>query len=127
MVPHVYVCFRLHEGVVPSYLGHLFEADYLKPQLGAIVKTGVRNNGLLNIRPEEFMNVTVPIPPLDQQQQITATLNTARQEIDLLKKQAEAFRRQKRGLMQKLLTGAWRVRVGGGDTDQHGLTPTNTD
>ena len=41
-----------------------------------------------------------------------AILTTARQEIDLLKKQAEAYRRQKRGLMQKLLTGEWRVRVG---------------
>jgi type I restriction enzyme S subunit len=127
LVPHVYVCFRLREGVVPSYLGHLFGADYLKPQLGAIVKTGVRNNGLLNIRPDEFMNVTVPIPPLDQQQQIAATLNTARQEIDLLKKQAEAYRRQKRGMMQKLLTGEWRVRVGGGDTDEHGRSGTHTD
>jgi restriction endonuclease S subunit len=33
------------------------------------------------------------------------------QEIDLLKKQAEALRKQKRGLMQKLLTGQWRVKV----------------
>lgn len=113
LVPHVYVCFRLREGVVPSYLGHLFEVDYLKPQLGAIVKTGVRNNGLLNIRPEEFMNVVVPIPPFNQQKQIAATLNTARQEIDLLIKQAEAYRRQKRGLMQKLLTGEWRVKMKG--------------
>jgi type I restriction enzyme S subunit len=127
LVPHVYVCFRLNEGVDPSYLGHLFEADYLKRQLGAIVKTGIRNNGLLNIKPDEFMDVTVPTPPLAQQQQIAAILNTARQEIDLLKRQAEAYRRQKRGLMQKLLTGAWRVRVGGGDTDGHGLTATDTD
>ena len=57
------------------------------------------------------MNVSVPIPPLDQQKQIASTLNTARQEIDLLKKQAEAYRKQKRGLMQKLLTGQWRVRI----------------
>lgn len=109
LVPHVYVCFRLHDGIDASYLGHVFEVDYLKRQLGVLVKTGVRNNGLLNIRPEEFMNVTVPIPPLDQQQQIAETLNTARQEIDLLKKQYEAYRKQKRGLMQKLLTGTWRV------------------
>lgn len=124
LVPHVYVCFRLNEGIDPSYLGHLFEADYLKRQLGAIVKTGIRNNGLLNIKPDEFMDVTVPIPPLAQQQHIAETLNTAKQEIDLLKNQAEAFRKQKRGLMQKLLTGVWRVRV---SSDQHGLTATNTD
>lgn len=65
LVPHVYVCFKLHDEIDPVYLGHVFESDYLKHQLGALVKTGVRNNGLLNIRPEEFMSVTVPIPPLN--------------------------------------------------------------
>jgi len=34
-----------------------------------------------------------------------------RQEIVVLKKPLEAFRRQKRGLMQKLLTGRWRVKI----------------
>jgi len=111
LVPHVYVCFKLNPGVDSEYIDHLFHADYLKRQLGRIVKTGVRNNGLLNIKPDEFMNVTIPIPSFDQQKQIASTLNTARQEIDLLKKQAEAFRKQKRGLMQKLLTGQWRVKV----------------
>jgi type I restriction enzyme S subunit len=64
------------------------------------------------------MKVTVPLPPIDQQKQIAAILTTARQEIHLLKKQAEAYRRQKRGLMQKLLTGEWRVKLGG---DEYGL------
>ena len=45
------------------------------------------------------------------QTEIALTLNTACQEINLLKKQTEAFRKQKRGLMQKLLTGQWRVKV----------------
>jgi type I restriction enzyme S subunit len=67
------------------------------------------------------------MPLFKEQQQIAATLNTARDEIDLLKKQAEAFRRQKRGLMQKLLTGEWRVRVGEGDTDEQRLTGTYKD
>jgi len=111
LVPHVYVCFKLHDEIDPVYLGHVFESDYLKHQLGALVKTGVRNNGLLNIRPEEFMSVTVPIPPAQQQEFIAGTLNTARQEIDLLKSQAQAYRKQKRGLMQKLLTGLWRVKT----------------
>jgi len=50
------------------------------------------------------------MPPIEEQKQIAATLNTAHEEIDLLKKQAEAFRKQKRGLMQKLLTGEIRVK-----------------
>jgi len=33
----------------------------------------------------------------------------ARLEIDLLEKQAAALRKQKRGLLQKLLDGKWRI------------------
>lgn len=116
LVPSVYVSFRLREGVHPAYLQHVFAADYLKPQLRALVKTGVRNNGLLNIRPDEFMATSVPLPPIALQQQIAAVLDEAREEIRLLALKLEALRVQKRGLMQKLLTGQWRVPIDKGVT-----------
>jgi type I restriction enzyme S subunit len=108
LVPSVYVSFGLHESVCAEYIRHLLAADYLKPQLRALVKTGVRNNGLLNIRPEEFMGTTVPLPPLSEQIRIANVLDVACAEIELLGKQFVALRAQKRGLMQKLLTGRWR-------------------
>ncbi|WP_243373570.1 restriction endonuclease subunit S [Geotalea sp. SG265] len=111
LVPHVYVCFKPTPGIDVDYLDQLFQSDYLKPQLAALVNTGVRNNGLLNISPTSFMKVTVPFPSLGHQRQIAAILTTARREIDLLKQQIDAVRRQKRGIMQKLLTGKWRVKL----------------
>lgn len=111
LVPSVYVSFRLHDSVCSAFMRHLFIADYLKPQLRALVKTGVRNNGLLNISPDEFLSTIVPLPPLDQQTQIAKALDAASAEIDLLKRQLAALRVQKRGLMQKLLTGQWRMPV----------------
>ncbi len=111
LVPNVYVSFKLHESVCATYMRHLFTADYLKSQLRALVKTGVRNNGLLNIRPDEFMGTTVPLPPLDQQIRIANFLDAASAEIDLLKQQLASLRTQKRGLMQKLLSGQWRLSV----------------
>ena len=42
-------------------------------------------------------------PSLSEQDKITATLDTAKKEINLLQKKAELYRTQKRGLMQKLL------------------------
>jgi len=111
LVPNVYVSFKLHESVCAAYMRHLFAADYLKPQLRAMVKTGVRNNGLLNIRPDEFMGTTVPLPPPEEQARIAKVLDAASSEIDFLRKQLVALRLQKRGLMQKLLTGQWRLPV----------------
>ncbi len=62
---------------------------------------------------KDLKNLVVPVPPVETQKQIANNLNTAQQEIDLLKKQAEAYRKQKRGLMQKLLIGQWRVKING--------------
>lgn len=111
LVPSVYVSFKLREKVCASYLRHLFVANYLRPQLRALVKTGVRNNGLLNIRPDEFMGTTVPIPSLGEQERIAKVLDAGRLEIGLLTKQLAALHNQKHGLMQKLLTGKWRVKI----------------
>jgi len=62
--------------------------------------------------PGDFLNwYVLVLPSLNKQKQIALILNTARQEIELLKKQAAAYRKQKRGLMQKLLTGHWRVKT----------------
>ena len=53
----------------------------------------------------------LPLPPLDEQKAIAAVLNTQDQEIELLRRKLHALRRQKKGLMQQLLTGKVRVNV----------------
>lgn len=111
LVPHVYVCFKLDNRCDLSFFKYLFEADYLHDQLGAVVNTGVRNNGLLNIRPADFLNVTVPLPPLKQQRKIAKVLAVASREIEILASEAGALRTQKRALMADLLTGKRRVRL----------------
>jgi len=64
-----------------------------------------------NLKFRHFREIKASIPPLEEQIQIANILNTARDEIKLLKQQAELYRQQKRGLMQKLLTGEWRVKA----------------
>jgi type I restriction enzyme S subunit len=59
---------------------------------------------------QAYNMVEIPLPPLEEQKQIAETLSTAQQEIDLLKQLAEKYKTQKRGLMQKLLTGDWRIK-----------------
>jgi type I restriction enzyme S subunit len=109
LVPHVYVCFKLNASCNPAFFKFLFEADYLHDQLGALVNTGVRNNGLLNIKPVDFMNVRVPLPPLDEQTSIATVLEAASLEIKLRKEALDALKVQRRALMQQLLTGKRRA------------------
>jgi type I restriction enzyme S subunit len=59
-----------------------------------------------------FLREKVRIPrTLEEQRRVVAVLSACDKEIDLLKQQLDALKRQKCGLMQKLLTGQIRVKV----------------
>lgn len=75
--------------------------DLYSGQGASIVRRNLDLQGLLAS--------TIKIPSLDHQAKIAEVLNTAKCEIDVLKKLAESYRLQKQGLMQKLLSGEWRV------------------
>lgn len=68
-------------------------------------------SGSKRLHPEEFFNIKIELPDLSTQTAIARYLNALREEIGLLDKSLDAIKRQKRGLMQKLLTGEWLVPV----------------
>ncbi|MDK2911653.1 MAG: type restriction enzyme subunit [Methanolobus sp.] len=67
-------------------------------------------NSVVHLYGKDLANIYLILPPLEKQKQIAETLSTAQHEIDLLKQLAEKYKTQKRGLMQKMLTGEWRVK-----------------
>lgn len=111
LVPFVYFCFALKAGMSREFFAHLFAAGGLNHQLSRLINSGVRNDGLLNLNPEDFFGCKVPVPPAEEQSAIASALTAAKHEIDLLEAEIETLNGQKRGLMQKLLTGQWRVKV----------------
>lgn len=82
---------------------YIFVEKYL-----SLAVIGIRDGKQISI--PDFMSVKIPLPSIEEQKQIAETLNTAQQEINTLKKLVEKYKTQKRGLMQKLLTGEWRVK-----------------
>jgi type I restriction enzyme S subunit len=64
-----------------------------------------------NLKFQHFAEIVVRIPELDEQVVIASALATVDDELTLLKKQSDALVQQKRGLMQKLLSGQWRLSV----------------
>lgn len=111
LVPNIYVCFKLDKGLSHRYFKYLFEADYLKPQLGGLVNTGVRNNGLLNIKPSEFLNTKVPVPSFEEQELIANILHASSENLKQLKSKLNYLKQEKKALMQQLLTGKRRVKM----------------
>jgi type I restriction enzyme, S subunit len=54
-------------------------------------------------------DIDLPLPPIKEQQKIIAALRQCDREKELTEQRIKYLQSQKRGLMQKLLTGAWRV------------------
>lgn len=111
LVPNVYVCFKLSDGLHAAFYEHLFRADFMHDQLGALVNTGVRNNGLLNIRPAEFLSCEVPVPPLEVQQRIAEILSSATTWVEMHQHSLDLLKQEKASLMSQLLTGRRRVKL----------------
>lgn len=109
LISPAYTVLRPKLKIHDDFYRHFFKTYLFIEKYLNIAVIGIRDGKQISI--PDFMTVKIPYPPIDQQKKIATVLNTARQEIDLMKKQAEAYRRQKRGLMQKLLTGKWRVKA----------------
>lgn len=65
----------------------------------------------LNLKFHHFAQISLSFPTTEEQTAIAAVLRTADEEIVHLEAELAAMEKQKRGLMQKLLTGAVRVKV----------------
>ncbi len=124
VVTTLYICFKFKDETKHSgdFFEHFFEACALDKGLSKIAHEGGRAHGLLNVTPTDFFTLKINIPSRNEQIAIAQVLQTADKEIELLKKQLEALRKQKRGLMQKLLTGQIPVKVDDEQTATSGVT-----
>ena len=68
-------------------------------------------SGIPSLSKKIIETITIKLPSLQEQQKIAEVLINADKEIDLLKNELQKLKEQKKGLMQKLLTGVVRVKV----------------
>ena len=106
MVSGDYVVFRCHENrLLPNYLDHLRRSWIWH----SFVTRGGNGSVRIRIYFSDLGEFTFPCPSIEEQQKIAAILDTAQAELTLLRAQRTALDQQKRGLMQRLLTGRLRV------------------
>lgn len=108
LVSPMYTVFETDTIIDDGYLYKILKTETYKHIFRVSTSASVDRRG--SLRWKEFAKLPIPLPPADEQQKISRDLNTVRKEIDLLKKLLETYRKQKRGLMKKLLTGQWRVK-----------------
>lgn len=108
LVSPAYTVLRCRSKLLPRFYRHYLKSpDFLKRLAVAVV--GIRDGKQINFA--DFASIRLPLPSLERQCSIADLLDESKQEITLLSRSLAALKRQKRGLMQKLLTGQWRVPV----------------
>jgi type I restriction enzyme S subunit len=102
----MYVVFKIDETVLHSdFLYYWLQTKEARKRICASTQGSVRES----VSFSDFANLTIPLPELKVQQEIICQLSLIEEELNNLKKTKEKILLQKQGLMQKLLTGKWRV------------------
>lgn len=104
VVSTLYICFRLRETVSIDFFIHYFDSDLWHSEVQQIAQEGARNHGLLNVSVNEFFDVNVIVPSIQEQQKIAEILSTVDDQIENTKLLIEKTKELKKGLMQQLLT-----------------------
>lgn len=105
----MYIVFKLDtKKVCSDYFLHWLNSSEARQRIKNSAQGSVRET----VSFKDLGAIDIPLPAMDVQKDVTYKLNLAQKEISLLKKTLEQYRSQKRGLMQKLLTGEWQVSTG---------------
>lgn len=102
VVSTLYICFSLNEYINSDYFEQFVESGLLVPELEKIAQEGARNHGLLNISLQEFFEVNLKMPSLDEQAKIANFLSAIDQKIDVVSQQIEQAKQWKKGLLQQM-------------------------
>jgi type I restriction enzyme S subunit len=108
LVSHRFPAFGFREGkAAQPFFRHYIRTHRFVFDCGLASPGGAGRNRVLS--KSAFLDIELPLPPIEEQQKIGDILDTADQQLTLLRTQRTALDQQKRGLMQRLLTGKMRV------------------
>ncbi|WP_241608153.1 restriction endonuclease subunit S [Rosenbergiella epipactidis] len=105
LISPAYGVFSPKQNMDSDFLYYFLNSPAFRRALSREVQGGTRTALKLNA----LKKLEVKIPCIQEQKHIASKLNITKKEIDLVKELLEKYRSQKRGLMQKLLTGDWQV------------------
>lgn len=107
LVSHRFPTYEFKNNAIPEFYEYFVKQPKFKYMLGNISPGGAGRNRVMS--KTDFMKLKVLVPPIEEQKSIVEILSTVDKEIELLEKELEKIKEQKKGLMQLLLTGKVRV------------------
>lgn len=101
----MYIVFKANENIDKSYLLQSLQSWWFRGHIPAYTQGSVRDS----LSFDGLCSMKFYIPTLQEQKAISAILEQADKEIDLANKKLSYMQKQKKGLMQVLLTGKKRI------------------
>jgi type I restriction enzyme S subunit len=108
LVSPAYTVLRSTRELCAGYYRQFFKSRSFVGRLDKMI-FGIRDGKQIAFR--DFGDMFIPCPRIEDQKHHEKVLDTAAQLIEVTLRKKQALESQKRGLMQKLLTGTWRVKV----------------
>ncbi len=110
IISPAYKVFTINSDLISYEYAHfLIRSNYMKRLLmdSSIVGASIVRR---NLDMDNLLNSAIELPTLEQQSKIVEQLSLIQKDIELNKKLLKQYKLQKQGLMQKLLTGEWRIK-----------------
>ncbi|CAM8670421.1 HsdS Restriction endonuclease S subunits [Comamonadaceae bacterium] len=92
--------FRLGERASVDFVSQYLHSDAYWTWVNGAAKIGAQPN----INAEQYKSLPIPIPPLQEQKDISAILTAVNDKVDVIARQIETTQALKRGLLQTLLS-----------------------
>lgn len=106
LVSPAYTVLQASDDIHPAFFRHYFKStDFVKRLSVAVV--GIRDGKQISYT--DFRSIKLPLPPVNEQIALNELLDLADRDIALCRARLDSLQLQKRALMQKLLSGEWRL------------------
>jgi len=102
LVPKVYHSFRVNQLADAKFIEIMFSTKIPDRELGKLVSSGARMDGLLNISFDDFMNIAIIIPTIEEQQAIGAYFSNLDNLINSYQEKISQLETLKKKLLQDM-------------------------
>ena len=102
LVPKVYHSFRVNQLADAKFIEIMFSTKIPDRELGKLISSGARIDGLLNISFDDFMNISIIIPTIKEQQAISAYFSTLDNLINSHREKISQLEDLKKKLLQDM-------------------------
>lgn len=101
LVPRVYHSFKVEKGS-PDFIEYYFATKLPDRELGKLISSGARMDGLLNIGYNEFMGIQMLFPSVEEQKQISNYFRSLEHLITLHQQKITLLTKLKKAMLEKM-------------------------